>query len=201
MRNIQKKAFTLIELLVVITIIWILATSATSIFTSQIQKARDSTRLGSIKALQWAVEQAYQDEQEFPQTEATLFRASLDNYIDKLPTDPKKMQPWNKSWSTDPNAPSLWYTYMSWLDDNWIEQSTYELSTAFEANWSITSKASIDEWNDLNRLEIWITTDVLNSSIRSWTSCTTNNTATTPTPIVINNWFVCAISNANQYTD
>ncbi|MGB2110743.1 MAG: type IV pilin protein, partial [Patescibacteria group bacterium] len=34
-----KKGFTLIELLVVITIIGILATGATTVFTSQIQKA------------------------------------------------------------------------------------------------------------------------------------------------------------------
>jgi prepilin-type N-terminal cleavage/methylation domain-containing protein len=47
MKNIFKsvKAFTLIELLVVITIIGILATGAVAIYTSQIQKARDTTRL------------------------------------------------------------------------------------------------------------------------------------------------------------
>jgi prepilin-type N-terminal cleavage/methylation domain-containing protein len=47
-----KLGFTLIELLVVITIIGILATGATSIYTSQIQKARDSTRITSISAIQ-----------------------------------------------------------------------------------------------------------------------------------------------------
>jgi prepilin-type N-terminal cleavage/methylation domain-containing protein len=43
--------FTLIELLVVITIIGILATGATSVYTSQIQKARDSTRISDIHIL------------------------------------------------------------------------------------------------------------------------------------------------------
>lgn len=61
MQNLAKKGFTLIELLVVITIIGILATGAVTTFTSQIQKARDSTRISDIKALQTAVEQVYQD--------------------------------------------------------------------------------------------------------------------------------------------
>jgi prepilin-type N-terminal cleavage/methylation domain-containing protein len=46
-----KKGFTLIELLVVITIIGILATGATTVFTAQIQKARDTTRITSLNAL------------------------------------------------------------------------------------------------------------------------------------------------------
>jgi type IV pilus assembly protein PilA len=46
-----KLGFTLIELLVVITIIGILATGAVSVYTSQIQKARDSTRLTDIGAV------------------------------------------------------------------------------------------------------------------------------------------------------
>jgi general secretion pathway protein G len=57
----NKKGFTLIELLVVITIIGILATGATTVFTSQIQKARDTTRITDINALASAVEQSYQD--------------------------------------------------------------------------------------------------------------------------------------------
>jgi len=62
----NKKGFTLIELLVVITIIGILATGATTVYTSQIQKARDTTRINDIKALQSAVEQVYQDSGEYP---------------------------------------------------------------------------------------------------------------------------------------
>ena len=60
------KGFTLIELLVVITIIGILATGATAVYTSQIQKARDSNRVTDIKSLQGAVEQAYADLSEYP---------------------------------------------------------------------------------------------------------------------------------------
>lgn len=47
-----QKGFTLIELLVVITIIGILATGAVTVYTSQIQKARDTTRISDIKAIQ-----------------------------------------------------------------------------------------------------------------------------------------------------
>jgi prepilin-type N-terminal cleavage/methylation domain-containing protein len=53
MKKLQnKRGFTLIELLVVITIIGILATGATATYTSQIQKARDTSRVNDIKAVQ-----------------------------------------------------------------------------------------------------------------------------------------------------
>jgi general secretion pathway protein G len=65
MRNTTKLGFTLIELLVVITIIGILATGAVTMYTSQIQKARDTTRINDQKALQSAIEQVYQDNTEY----------------------------------------------------------------------------------------------------------------------------------------
>ncbi len=66
MKKMLQKGFTLIELLVVITIIGILATGAVTVYTSQMTKARDSTRLSDIKALQGAIEQAYMDDYEYP---------------------------------------------------------------------------------------------------------------------------------------
>jgi general secretion pathway protein G len=71
MKLLQKKGFTLIELLVVITIIGILATGGVAIYTSQIQKARDTTRIGDIKVIQSGVEQNYQDAGEYPLDAAT----------------------------------------------------------------------------------------------------------------------------------
>jgi prepilin-type N-terminal cleavage/methylation domain-containing protein len=62
-----QKGFTLIELLVVITIIGILATGAVTTFTSQIQKARDTTRISDTKALESGIQQFYQDSSVFPQ--------------------------------------------------------------------------------------------------------------------------------------
>jgi len=87
-KNVSKKGFTLIELLVVITIIGILATGATSTYTTQIQKARDTTRVNDVKALQSATEQVYQDLMEYPDNTIASFSSVLD-YLDKYPTDSK----------------------------------------------------------------------------------------------------------------
>lgn len=62
----NTKGFTLIELLVVITIIGILAVGGTATYTSQIQKARDSTRMTDLSALRSGIEQYYQDYAEYP---------------------------------------------------------------------------------------------------------------------------------------
>ena len=61
-----QKGFTLIELLVVITIIGILATGATAVYTSAQQKARDSIRQNDILALKSAVEQVFGDDAQYP---------------------------------------------------------------------------------------------------------------------------------------
>jgi len=58
--------------LVVITIIGILATGATATYTSQIQKARDTTRINDVKALQSGVEQSYQDASQYPDATAAF---------------------------------------------------------------------------------------------------------------------------------
>lgn len=94
----NRKGFTLIELLVVITIIGILATGAISVYTSQIQKARDTTRINDIEALKSGVEQFYQDKQEYPCagdpslcTPANAFTGII-IYTPKIPTDPKTTQ-------------------------------------------------------------------------------------------------------------
>lgn len=64
--NKSTRGFTLVELLVVITIIGILATGAVSVYTSQIQKARDTTRITDVEALKSGIEQAYQDTTSYP---------------------------------------------------------------------------------------------------------------------------------------
>ena len=156
-----KKGFTLIELLVVITIIGILATGATSVYTSQIQKARDTTRVSDVKALQSAIEQYYQDKSYYPATTVAELASSwwILQYISKLPRDPKSWEPCANAATTQPQC---WYAYNTSNDDNGLELWAYELSTAFENKWNITSKAKTDKlgwWNsDDNRLEIWIPT-------------------------------------------
>lgn len=148
MINQSKKAFTLIELLVVITIIGILATWAVAVYTSQIQKWRDATRITSINALKWWVEQFYQDDSDYPTTWSWFIWVKA--YVPNLPKDPKSGQ------ATANTA--LEYAYNVWEDDNGIDNQIYELSTWLENTWNIKAKAwtGTDWWNDPYRLEIWI---------------------------------------------
>lgn len=69
----STRGFTLIELLVVITIIGILATGAVTAFTTQIQKARDSTRLSDINKISGAIETYNLDNAVFPNIGGTTF--------------------------------------------------------------------------------------------------------------------------------
>lgn len=137
-----KSGFTLIELLVVITIIGILATWAVSVYTSQIQKSRDSVRITDLKALQWGIEQFYQDKWEYP-TPAVFSWVTA--YVPTMPSDPKTGQA---------SANSVFeYLYNVSADSNTIANQEYEVSCHFEQSWNITWKAETDWWNDLFRLE------------------------------------------------
>jgi len=148
-----KNGFTLIELLVVITIIGILATGAVTVFTSQIQKARDTTRINDIKALQTSVEQAYQDESQYPDATQAEFISAVSSYIELIPQDPKNGQNCNDSGGTT----TCVYAYTT-AQDAGIDNGKYELSTAFEAAGSVTSKAAqvVDNGADDSRFEIGI---------------------------------------------
>ena len=156
----NRSWFTLIELLVVITIIGILATGAVWIYTSQIQKARDSTRITSLNALKWAVEQVYQDTFEYPHSDR--FAAEVAPYIENIPSDPKHSQPCNNTnWDTD-----CWFAYIPQPDANSILFGSYELSTAFENKWNVNSTAKDgDNWNDDTRLEIGSLTSSNDTSV------------------------------------
>ena len=137
--------FTLIELLVVITIIGILATWAVSVFTSQIQKARDSTRITSLTAIKSWVEQSYQDESEYPEPSAFSW---VTVYTPNLPIDPKTSQ--------SSSITSFEFAYAVWPDENWITGQDYEVSVWFENQWNVDKKAWDDGGSNENRLEIWI---------------------------------------------
>lgn len=159
------KAFTLIELLVVITIIGILATGATAVYTSQIQKARDTTRINDQKALQSAIEQIYQDNSEYPLAtqllQWTAWITWILTYLETVPSDPKHGQPCNDWWVAG-QATDCAYMYVSGPDNNSINYGEYELSTAFEAEWNVDKKAALDNWGwdaaniHLSRFEIWL---------------------------------------------
>lgn len=154
----SKKAFTLIELLVVITIIGILATWAVSVYTSQIQKARDTTRINDTEALKWWIEQFYQDNSQYPSTDATstnwLYFTWVITYTPKLPKDPKSGEICNK-WA-NANATACDYMYAVTTDSNGILFWEYKVSTGFENSWNINVKAAKDWGTEQNRYEVWL---------------------------------------------
>ena len=186
-----KLGFTLIELLVVITIIGILATGAVWVYTSQIQKARDTTRITDMSALKGGLEQAFQDMGMYPWNEATTTASTVvcdptstkTNssvhcvvqlwFLNALPNDPKSGRAGNGS--------PLLYTY-NVGDSNWVENQQYEISTGVEADWFKTSKAanSADWWNDANRIEFWIPWVNINTCIAWEAACTWNSTNVVP---------------------
>lgn len=188
MKNLNKKGFTLIELLVVITIIWILATWATATYTSQIQKARDTTRVNDMKALQSWIEQLYQDSWTYPNAWAVIssgWPAFVDvkKYTPKLPKDPKT---WQKS-----NDSSFDYSYSVASDSNGIWFQIYEVSTHFENSGNISSKAASDWWSNNFRLELWISLGTLSSQVnRAWLWASWVDTASSPT-------YICENSSLN----
>lgn len=151
MIKIIKKGFTLIELLVVITIIGILATGAVTTFTSQIQKARDTTRINDIKALESGIQQFYQDSSSFPQGAedwTSGSRTLVTDYVPTLAEDPKHNETCNTS--------RCGYVYTVGADSVGIQQWAFEVSTAFENQGNVTSKAAdgTDNGNDPTRLEV-----------------------------------------------
>ena len=175
----NKKGFTLIELLVVITIIGILATGATTVYTSQIQKARDTTRINDIKAIQSAVEQIYQDKYEYPalwKLFSTTETITLKTYMPKIPRDPKSWQTCNNG-NKGADAYCL-YTYSVGADNNNINYGAYTLATWFESAGKVASDGTRDGGPNNWRWEvgIWITlpppntlqTDITGAQLACW---------------------------------
>ncbi len=150
MLQIAKKGFTLIELLVVITIIGILATGAVTVYTAQIQKARDTTRINDIKALESWIQQFYQDKAVYPIGGADWLwtGTSVTDYVPTLAQDPKHDQTCNGS--------RCGYVYTVWPDGNDITQGSFEISTAFENQGNVDNKAirASDNGEDDNRFEV-----------------------------------------------
>lgn len=192
----SKKAFTLIELLVVITIIGILATWAVSVYTSQIQKARDTTRINDVTALKSWIEQTYQDSGEYPAKWAAFSWVAV--YTPKIPKDPK-------TWQTSANT-SFDYAYNVNADWNSVANQEFEISTGFENAWTTTSKAWWDGGNDANRLELWIDVWTNNTQLnwkQALTSWVSSPSAVSANTCVANNatsvaaWVACDITWTN----
>lgn len=200
-KNSAKAGFTLIELLVVITIIGILATGATATYTSQIQKARDTTRTTDISALVSWIEQFYQDKFEYPSVDDTDTYGSyfdwVNSYVPKFPKDPKSGQLCNK-WD-ESNATACDYLYAVSDDENGILFWEYKVSTWFENLWNIESKAAVDNWNEDNRYEMWLNLSSSNKSTVcdrttgvtvSWLNAITSSICTTWISNTNGNWTI-----------
>ncbi len=114
-----------------------------NIYTNQISKTRDTTRIYDLKSLQSAIEQYYMDNGEYPTTIKN--NKWILAYISKIPQDPLK----NFLWI---NSCKFGYIYQVWNDKNWIKNQIYKLSACLEN----TTKAKFDWWTDKNRFEIWI---------------------------------------------
>ena len=119
--------------------------SPLGIYSSQLDKARDSVRITNIMNLRSAIEQSYQDNGEYPVQEN--FTEQLSPYIVSIPKDP--------SGNIEINTCKFGYIYEVWADDNGIENQIYKLSTCLESG-SNKDKAQNDRGNDELRYEVWI---------------------------------------------
>jgi len=173
MKNLlSKKGFTLIELLVVITIIGILATGATTVYTSAQQKARDSIRQTDALSLKSAIEQSYGDNSAYPKAD-TSCDDSLNpgtpisclkeilvhgKYLSQLPKDPKT--------NAKDDDTYFYYVYGAG-SDNGIPGQLYEVSANYENKGNADSKEknTKDKGNDDNRWEIGTGIATVNTNI------------------------------------
>ena len=118
----------------------------TDIYSSQIKIARDSSRITDLNALRAWIEQVYQETWSYPSYDE--FRDRLSIYIYSIPKD-------SLDWEVI-NWCEFWYKYVVWTDNNWIKNQIFRLSTCFEDEWNIKSRAKNDWWIYDNKYEIWV---------------------------------------------
>ncbi|MEK7457939.1 MAG: type II secretion system protein, partial [Patescibacteria group bacterium] len=94
-KNIFQRGFTLLELLVVISIIGILVGLGAVSYTTAQKKARDSRRLGDMRAMQAVYEQYYSNPTNSYQYPVDCSDASITSYAPAgWPDDPKNAAPY-----------------------------------------------------------------------------------------------------------
>ncbi|QQS58714.1 prepilin-type N-terminal cleavage/methylation domain-containing protein [Candidatus Peregrinibacteria bacterium] len=158
MKKFAQKGFTLIELLVVITIIGILATGATAVYSSAQQKARDSIRQNDILALASAIEQSFGDDAYYPATNELYAQLVSNKYMQILPADPKTGQA--------DSATIFGYVYGASKDSNNVAGQLYEVSANFENAGNAASKEvnTFDGGNDAVRWEKGVGQDTVDTA-------------------------------------
>ena len=147
MKKIKNKiAFTLIELLVVITIIGILATGAVSVFTTQLQWARDSTRIGDMKVIESALHQLFSDNWQYPVfTTSWALKSDIRPFISKDLKDPKSGA--TVCWKTDSAKDKCNWFYNSVDDSFGLPNGVFKLWVRFEKETNYKQKAKT-WWKD-----------------------------------------------------
>ncbi|MDD2487760.1 MAG: type II secretion system protein [Candidatus Gracilibacteria bacterium] len=164
MINIKnKKAFTLIELLVVITIIGILATAGIGIFTTQLQKSRDSSRQTDLKMYQTAVTQFFSDKSAYPGYSGSTiaFTGGVMPYVSNLKEDPKAGV--DNCRTAGNAAMKCNYTYTVGNDQSGIPDQSFKLSTTLE-NFDNVKNLSLNTKDG----STWAPTGTDNVSGASW---------------------------------
>lgn len=139
-----KKGFTLIELLVVITIIGILATGGVSVFTTQLQGARDSTRISDMKLLETGIHQFFNDTSAYPNDDSTVnFQTAVKPYLSKDLADPKSGETicWDNS---NNNNVTCGWRYNRADDSFGLSDSAFKLGIVFEKKVNVQQKAGGD---------------------------------------------------------
>lgn len=137
-----KKGFTLIELLVVITIIGILAVGGVSVFTTQLQGARDSGRIKDLKLMEGATHQYFSDYSAYPSEWG--FTGAIDPFVSKDLVDPKRGQSicWrDNSWTPANDAGCEGYYVMD-NDSFGLQDAAFKLGIRFEKQVNYQQKAA-----------------------------------------------------------
>ena len=125
-------------------------------YNVQIEKARDTTRIFDLYALQSAIEQTYQDDAEYPSKEN--FKELVSVYMPNIPKDSLA------GFTID--ECDFWYIYEVGLDKNGINNGNYRLSTCFENKDYISDRATQDRGDDDLRFEKWYWDDETNFTQR-----------------------------------
>ncbi len=162
----NKRGFTLIELLVVITIIGILAVGWVSVFTTQLQWARDSTRINDMKLMETAIHQYFSDQTEYPPAKG--FSGAVKEFMSKELKDTKSWKSLCWQATTPPTDMKCGWYYVRTNDSFWLTNSAFKIGIAFEKRVNMEKKwtGTYDGWNNdsyfeafawawANELTIW----------------------------------------------
>lgn len=138
-------------------------------YTSQIQKARDSTRQTNIEKISAALIQYNSDLSIYP-SKSDDIKSMIWTYLGSPIQDPR-------SGATCYGSTTCDYLYKATNDKNGISCGAYEISTGLEYSWNTWSGklSESDYGNDSNRYESWISVSVINTDNKSGTATNQND--------------------------